>query len=479
MKKLFPVIVILISLSASAQQNFRFTRLKFNSPLYSEMAPVIYENGIVFSSNQTNSMVSVSIDANNSSPYNLFFVEKDGRKWGKPKPFGKQLKTRLNESSATFSEDMQRMIFTQSYNANLSLNQLQKKDSIKNGIYIADKRGDDWIMSEQFTHNDADYNFAFPSLSSDGTQLYFCSDMPGGYGGYDIYVSRWQGGRWQSPENMGPVINTPENEVFPFYHQYGRLYFSSRGHHDRQDLDIFYTEIIDGDWIRPQALPRPFNLNRRDDFGYVLSPQMDTGYFASNRRGTDDIYMFASSFPAFAKCPNQFTEVFCYEFKEENVADLDTTQYKYEWDFGDGNKVRAYTADHCYAKPGTYQVSLNVIDPLTGDVYFSEASYELLVEPVEQAFITAPDTAFVNDKIEMDSRESIIRSFTPVDYYWDFGDGNLETGTEIDHTYSKPGKYYIRLGITSGEDDSESDEVDYSNRACSQREIIILNKTEE
>lgn len=307
--------------------------------------------------------------------------------------------------------------------------------------------------------------------------LYFSSDMPGGYGGYDIYVSRWQGGRWQSPENMGPIINTPENEVFPFYHQNGRLYFSSRGHHDRQDLDIYYSEIIDGDWIRPIALPRPFNLNRRDEFGYVLSPQMDTGYFASNRRGTDDIYMFASSFPAFTECLNQFTEVFCYEFVENSATDIDTTMLKYEWDLGDGTKIRAFQAEHCYAQPGTYQVSLNVIDPLTGDIYFSEASYELLVEPVEQAFITAPDTAFVNDKVELGSNESIIRSFTPVNYWWDLGDGNLETGTEIDHTYSKPGKYYIRLGITSGEDDTESDEVDYSNRACSQREIIILKNT--
>ncbi len=479
MKKLFPVIFLFFTVVISAQSHYRIIRLNFNSDTDNEMAPAIFENGIVFSSDALNGMVSVKSGENNRPHYNLYFVEKDGRKWGKPKLFSSGIKSRVNESSASFSSDYKTVYFTQSYGAYLSTAQLEKKDSIKLGIFKATYTGKDWLVTGQFAYNDKDYNFMSPSLSYDGSQLFFCSDMPGGFGGYDIYVSEWKNNSWSEPKNMGSVINSPENDVFPFYHENGRLFFSSRGHHETRDLDIFYTEKIDGEWIQPVSLPRPFNVSRYDDYGYVLSARMDTGYFASNRRRTsDDIYMFASSFPAFKECPDQVNETFCYEFNETGSMDLDTTSLKYEWDFGDGIKERNITAEHCYKDIGTYMVSLNVIDTLTGETYYNEAAYVLEVEPIEQSYITAPDTSYVNEKIIFSSSESFIESFTPVDYFWDFGDGNIDIGTEIDYTYSKPGKYYIRLGITSGEDDPESDEVNYSNRTCSKKEIIIIKKTD-
>lgn len=479
MKIYFSAIFIFLSVALTAQNHYRAIRLNINSATDNEMAPVIFEDGIVFSSDKLNSFVSVTSGDSKKPHYNLYFAEKKGRKFASPKPFSNGIRTPLNESSASFSSDLKTVYFTQSYDAYLNKTQLEKKDSIKQGIFMATYTGKDWLVTGQFPYNDKDYNLKFPFLSFDGSQLYFCSDMPGGYGGYDIYVSEWKNNNWSKPKNMGPIINSSENDVFPFYHENGRLYFSSRGHHDANDLDIFYSEIIDGEWIRPVSLPRPFNMNRYDDFGYVLSARMDTGYFASNRRRTsDDIYLFASSFPAFKECPDQLNETFCYEFSETGSMDLDTTSLKYEWDFGDGHKVRNISAEHCFRDIGTYMVSLNVIDTLTGEIYFSEASYLLEVVPVEQAYITSPDTSYVNEKIIFNSEESVVRSFSPVDYYWDLGDGNIDTGTEIDYTYSKPGKYYVRLGITSGEEDPESDEVDYSNRVCSQKEIIIIRRTD-
>jgi len=389
------------------------------------------------------------------------------------------LNSPLSESSATFSEEFNVMYFTRTLHADEKVAELQKSgDSLKSGIFQASETSKGWILTREFPFNTDDYSLIQPSLSPDGKKLFFASTMTGGYGGYDIYFSEYINGSWKEPKNLGPAINTRENEVCPFLHQNGRLYFSSRGHNTQGGLDIFYSEVISGEWITPINLPKPFN-SRKDEFGYVLSPGMDTGYFASNRVTSvdDDIYMFVSSFPMFKECNPQVEESFCYEFNETGSLDLDTTTLKYEWDFGDGQKQRNVIANHCYSNVGTYFVSLNVIDTLTGDVYYSEASYDLLVQPKEQPFITAPDTVFVNDRVSLDGNKSVIRSFVPNNYYWDFGDGNIELGNQSQHTYNKAGTYYIRLGITAVVDDPEADIVDYSNRSCSQKQILVIKKT--
>ncbi|MBN2486903.1 MAG: PKD domain-containing protein [Bacteroidales bacterium] len=475
MKKVCIILLFIIPVFVIGQQNFRIVRLPFNTS-GNEMAPVIYKNGIVFSSDSKSSVVRVATDINNNYPYNLYFVEKKGRKWGKPEPFAPEISSALSEATASFSSDFKIMYITRNLRAGEKLSELQKvSDTIKFGVYQATEAKKEWILSREFPYNDEGYDLVHPALSPDGKLLFFASTMSGGYGGYDIYQSVFENGQWQSPKNLGPVINTFENEVFPFLHQNGRLYFSSRGHNSQGGLDIFYSEIINGEWIAPVNLPRPFN-SRRDDFGYVISANLDTGYFASNRLtgADDDIYMFASSFPNFKDCKPQIDETFCYEFNETGTMDIDTTALKYEWDFGDGNKQRTVIAEHCYKGPGAYAVALNVIDTLTGDIYYSEASYELIVEPREQPYISCPDTVVVDEKVDFGSERSVIRSFAPNNYYWDFGDGNITTGRNVQHTFTKTGTFYVRLGITAVEDDPEAKVVDLSNRACSMKQVVVV-----
>jgi hypothetical protein len=478
MKKLFSILLVLISVCLYSQQNYRVIRLPFNTS-NNEMAPVIYKDGIVFSCDKKDNVVKVTTDINNKYPYNLYYVEKKGKKWSRPSLFSRDINSPLSEASATFSDEQSLMYFTRNLYADQKLSDLQKLTAnINYGIFQASATNKGWLVTREFPYNDDSINVVQPSLSPDGKKMFFSSTMPGGVGGYDIYSSTYENGQWQKPVNLGPIINTNENEVFPFMHQNGRLYFSSRGHSSQGGLDIFYTEIINGEWIVPINLPKPFN-SRKDEFGYVLSANMDTGYFASNRlTGTDDdIYMFVSSFPMFNECKPQVNESFCYEFNETGSMNIDTTSLKYEWDFGDGNKKRAVIATHCYSKTGTYAVALNVIDTLTGDVYYSEASYNLLVQPLEQPFITSPDTIVVNDKAGFNGYKSIIRSFSANNHYWDFGDGNISTGVEAQHAYNKAGTYYVRLGITAVVDDPEADVVDYSSRACSQKQIIVVKNT--
>lgn len=477
MKKYCIILILFIPVYLFSQQNYRVIRLSFNTS-NNEMAPVIYKNGIVFSSDEKNNVVKVTTDINNNYPYNLYFAEKKGKKWGRPTHFARDINSPLSEATATFSEGYNIMYFTRNLRADEKLTDLQKiTDTIFKGIYQATETGKGWILTREFPYNSEDYNVEQPSLSPDGKKMYFASTMPGGFGGYDIYVSSYENGQWLKPVNLGPIINSRENEVFPFVHQTGRLYFSSRGHNSQGGLDIFYSEIINGEWITPVNMPKPFN-SRRDDFGYVLSPAIDTGYFTSNRlNGDDDLYMFVSSFPLFKECKPQVNETFCYEFFETGSMNIDTTALKYEWDFGDGTRQRKVKAEHCYSKTGKYIVALNVIDTLTGEVYFNEATYDLLVEPREQPYITSLDTVKVGDKVSFDGKKSIIRSFSPNNHYWDFGDGNITTGIESQHSFNKAGTYYVRLGITANVDDPEAEVVDLSNRTCSQKQIVVLKNT--
>ena len=468
------VIVLLLSnmLSAHAQVFYRAVRLPINSSVNNEMAPMIYKDGIVFSSNRKNDVVLVTLDQDGNFMYNLYYVnKKDHRNWGAVNLFSRELATRYNESSACFSRDGNTVYYTGTINASGKASDEFKGDTLKNGIFIAKWVNDHWSEPEAFPYNSEEFDVSFPFISDDNQRLYFSSRNPEGYGKYDLYYSDNKNGVWSKPVNLGPVINSLESEVSPFLYKGSRLYFSSAGHGSEGGLDIFYSDLENNEWTAPVKMPNPFN-SRSDDFGFVANAEIDTGYFTSNRRGSDDIYIFTSTFPAFSECPEQVTESFCYEFYEAGTMVLDTTTLRYEWDLGDGTKVRDIRVSHCYTEPGYYLVQLNVIDTLTGDVYYSEASYDLTIEPVEQPFIVAPEKAYVNQNIDFDASQSSIRSFTIENYYWDFGDGTIENDMKVRHRYAKPGTYIIRLGLTGTSTESE----DITEKACSNRSILILRE---
>jgi len=126
--------------------------------------------------------------------------------------------------------------------------------------------------------------------------LYFSSDRPGGFGGTDIYVSKWTNGKWSEPANLGKDVNSKGNELFPFVDEKGNLYFSSDGRAGLGGLDIFYAQLSadgqQGHVVR--NLGEPLN-SPQDDFGIVTDGERAAGYFSSNRKhggADDDVYRF-------------------------------------------------------------------------------------------------------------------------------------------------------------------------------------------
>lgn len=152
-----------------------------------------------------------------------------------------------------------------------------------------------WEAPKIFDYNSLTYSVGHPTLSSDGKTMYFVSDMPGGNGGKDIYVVKKEGSVWGTPVNIGAIVNTIGDEMFPFISGDSLLIFASDGHAGLGGLDILASRISGGKYSKPVNLGVPFNSSA-DDFGLIFKDGWDSGIFTSNRTGgvgDDDIYVFS------------------------------------------------------------------------------------------------------------------------------------------------------------------------------------------
>ena len=150
-----------------------------------------------------------------------------------------------------------------------------------------------WSNVRPLPFNGSDYSTGYGTFGTDGTTIYFASNRPGGYGGYDIYRSRLEGENWEkTPENLGPVVNSRGHEITPFYDGHS-LYFSSSYHHGMGGYDVFRAQTATGKPLALYHMGSEVNSSR-DDFGFVFDRSSRSGYVTSNRigfsGGMEDIY---------------------------------------------------------------------------------------------------------------------------------------------------------------------------------------------
>jgi outer membrane protein OmpA-like peptidoglycan-associated protein/tetratricopeptide (TPR) repeat protein len=297
----------------------------------SDFSPMYYKNGLVFVSSRDEGGAIKRVFMQNQTPFldlfmfpdtsqlrkdNIIAMKQTGAMGGgnatfsssekldvivaeekalsKIEQFSKTLNTKYHEGPVTFFKDYKKLVFTRNnYNKGKSRTGSDGVNKLK--LYMASDNGKNWGNVKELPFNSDDYSCGHPALSPDDTKLYFVSDMPGGFGGTDIYVVEYRDDAWSSPVNLGREINTEGNEMFPYMDENGNMYFSSDGHEGLGGLDVFYVEMRDGIPLSDiQNLGTPIN-SEKDDFGFIADSKRSSGYFSSNRKrgfGDDNIYSF-------------------------------------------------------------------------------------------------------------------------------------------------------------------------------------------
>jgi outer membrane protein OmpA-like peptidoglycan-associated protein len=255
----------------------------------SEFSPIVFNNKLAFvAEKESFNFVDYSVNDYNGEPYlNMYVTEIHGPDAKKTKTLAKKINTDYHDGPGCLSEDGRTFYFTR-------VSYKMKKNFVNTAkIFIAVGEERHWGNTKPFQYNSDNYSVAHPSISKDNNWLFFTSDMPGGFGGKDIWVCKKNGDGWDKPVNLGPDINTSADEMFPTIKKDGTLYFSSNGLPGYGGLDLYSAKSVDTKWIliRNEGL----NINSGfDDFGITFLND-SIGYFSSNRtggKGKDDIYWY-------------------------------------------------------------------------------------------------------------------------------------------------------------------------------------------
>lgn len=261
-----------------------------NSPAL-DFSPSYFKQGLVYCTARNNK--GTRDKKINSTFFELYYADLDPNgSVLKPSPFSPEINSVLHEGPITFSDNGNQIFFTRN-NSNKGVRKADKDGVTRLQIFSATKGNYDWENITALPWNADHYSCVHPTWDEQTQRLYFSSNMEDGQGGYDLYYVQYSAEGWAAPINLGAGINTAEDELFPFIHQSGYLFFASDGYKGYGGLDIYMSSLT-GEDKRIINLGEPFN-SELDDLGLILNANGKKGFFSSNRGrgiGQDDIYQF-------------------------------------------------------------------------------------------------------------------------------------------------------------------------------------------
>ena len=256
---------------------------------YSEFSSGTFRNKLIMVSSKKIGGLGNGIDDNTNEPFTELFcldIERNGEITN-PLLFSRILNTKHNEGQVTFSPNETVIYYTRSLRDNSANYQLYV-------AFLERNSHGNWQNERQLTLNST-YSIENPHVSHDGQLLYFSSNKPGGYGGYDLYVADiLKGGAIGVPRNLGPMINSNRDEKYPLESSDGdTFFFASNGHLGYGGFDLYMSAINNQDFAEPRNLGETVNTSY-DELALTFISEA-RGYFSSNRtggKGSYDMYSF-------------------------------------------------------------------------------------------------------------------------------------------------------------------------------------------
>ncbi len=378
-------------------QEIYIKKLDFNSKINDEFAPNYYKDGILFVSNKKNNVIKtiVEVDENGKETYldKLYYAKHKNKDSTKFNVVPLQIaEIEKKEGPAVYSKTDDCIIFTQ------SLPEVSRKEKEKLALFQTERINEHWTTPKILPFVNLSYNYSHPCLSEDGNRLLFVSDMVGGKGNMDIWESKKENNIWQEPINLGTKINSTENDIFPSFGKDNTIYFSSKRTEGYGEYDIYLSDSLLDNLI---LMPKPIN-SVANDFSYI-SKDNHTGYFSSDRSGSDDIYIFSKNFIFPDSCIESYKPKMCFTFFDISPLS-DSISYYYKWYFGDGSVGYKNYANHCFANEGEYEVVLSLIDSLSGYEIKKVANYPIKIKKYLPNYISITEEKEIFHLVLKDSK---------------------------------------------------------------------------
>lgn len=271
-------------------QKFAINNLRPLNTIYSDYAPYLSEQKLTWSSSRNEATGNIIFEWTGQKCADIFETNLNGDNPGSVgKPSG-LVNSNYNEGVAWVDSTNSVMYFTQCNGTD--------GRGLNCKIYVTYKQNNQWSAPQVLPFCNDSFSVGHPAFTPDQKRLYFASNMPGSIGEKDIYYIDYNPvtGKWGTPKNLGPSVNTTQDDMFPSVHPDGRIYFASKGHYGMGGLDLFYTRDSIGGFTKAVNLQSPLNSGG-DDFGITFVAKPSEGgpiaYYSSNREGglgDDDLY---------------------------------------------------------------------------------------------------------------------------------------------------------------------------------------------
>ena len=403
-------------------------------------SPAYWNGNIVVCSDQKDRFSKTILDESGNEPLDLYVVH-----LSKPDSivrFNELFRSNYSDGPISFNAQGNNCIVSR----NLKTEQKDKDLQISSnplGLFESNLLENGWSTLIGLPFNDTSYSCSHPALDNSGNILFFTSNMPGGYGGFDIWKSIKTNGVWSKPTNLGAAINSAEDELFPSICN-NTLYFSCNKK-VYGGLDVYQFNLDVASSV-PVILEADINSSF-DDFGLITKDNLESGYLSSNRSGKDKIWSFVSTFPKFDTCDDQVEITFCYTLYEENSVELTSTgPLIYQWNINE-DKKQGVKIEYCFPSVGEYEITLDIIDTVIGKTYYNQSYFYFLLEYEKQPYITAPDTVKSGELFALSGRETFLPDVKVDEYYWFFSNGTRLNGLDVQHAFNEPGTYSVQLGV--------------------------------